>query len=185
MMKGNYKEIEEKMIKTIHFLEEDFGGIRAGRANPSILDKVHVDYYGVSTPISQVGNVSVPEARMLVIQPWDASITKEVEKAIQKSDIGITPNSDGKVIRLNFPQLTEERRKDLIKSVHRKGEDAKVAVRSIRRDALEQFKVQKKNSEITEDDLKDIEKDVQILTDKYISEVDEVVKAKEQELIEV
>ncbi len=184
-MKGNYKEIEDKMRKSIHFLEEDFLGIRAGRANPSILEKVHVDYYGVSTPITQVGNISVPEARMLVIQPWDATITKEVEKALQKSDIGITPNSDGKVIRLNFPPLTEERRKELIKSIHKKGEDNKVAIRAIRRDALEHYKVQKKNSEITEDDLKDIEKDVQILTDNYISEIDEVVKAKEQELMEV
>jgi ribosome recycling factor len=173
------------MKKTISVLAEDLAGIRAGRANPAILEKVHVDYYGVSTPINQIGNISVPEARMLVIQPWDASIMKEVEKALLKSDIGITPNNDGKVIRLIFPPLTEERRKELVKSVHKKGEDAKVAIRGVRRDALDHYKVQKKNSEITEDDLKDIEKDIQELTDNYIKEIDELITRKEKEIMEV
>lgn len=184
-MKGAYKDIDTKMKKTIGVLNEDLAGIRAGRANPAILEKVTVDYYGVPTPINQVGNVSVPEARTLIIQPWDASIVKEVEKSILKSDIGITPNSDGKTIRLNFPPLTEERRKELVKTVHKKGEDAKVAIRAIRRDALDQFKTQKKNSEITEDDLKTIEKDVQDMTDSFIKEIEGIVVAKEKEIMEV
>ncbi|MCG8500330.1 MAG: ribosome recycling factor [Firmicutes bacterium] len=184
-MKNAYKEVEEKMEKTIHFLKEDLSGIRAGRANPAILEKVHVDYYGVSTPISQIGNIAVPEARTLIIQPWDVSMIKEVEKALLASDIGITPNNDGKVIRLNFPPLTEERRKELTKVVHKKGEDNKVAIRSIRRDALELFKAQKKKSEITEDDLKDIEKDIQELTDKYVKKIDQISSTKEKEILEV
>ncbi|MBZ4645895.1 MAG: ribosome recycling factor [Petroclostridium sp.] len=184
-MKTAYKEIEGKMKKTISVFTEELAGIRAGRATPAILDKVHVDYYGVATPVTQIGNISIPEARMLVIQPWDAGIVKEVEKAILKSDIGITPNSDGKVIRLVFPPLTEERRKELVKTVHKKGEEAKVAIRSIRRDALDHYKLQKKNGEITEDDLKDIEKDIQQLTDNYVKEIDEIVSAKEKEIMEV
>jgi len=184
-MADNYKEIEGKMKKTISILEEELVGIRAGRANPAILEKVTVDYYGVPTPITQIGNVSVPEARMLVIQPWDTSIVKEVEKALLKSDIGITPTSDGKVIRLIFPPLTEERRKELVKTVHKKGEEAKVAIRAVRRDALDHYKMQKKNSEITEDDLKDIEKDIQNLTDKYIKEIDSIIDKKEKEILEV
>jgi len=184
-MASTYKEIEGKMKKTISVLEEELVGIRAGRANPAILEKVTVDYYGVPTPVTQLGNVSVPEARMLVIQPWDAGIVKEIEKALLKSDIGITPNNDGKVIRLIFPPLTEERRKELVKVVHKKGEDAKIAIRSIRRDALDAFKVQKKNSEITEDDYKDIEKDMQRLTDNYIKEIDTIVANKEKEILEV
>ncbi|MGE4282183.1 MAG: ribosome recycling factor [Clostridia bacterium] len=184
-MKNQYQEIKGKMEKTISVYKEDLAGIRAGRANPAILDKVVVDYYGVATPITQIGNVSVPEARTLMIQPWDASIIREVEKSLMKSDIGITPNSDGKIIRLIFPPLTEERRKELVKTVHKKSEDAKVAIRSIRRDALDHYKTMKKTSEITEDDLKDTEKDVQHLTDEYIKEVDTITDAKEKEILEV
>ncbi|MCX7711843.1 MAG: ribosome recycling factor [Clostridia bacterium] len=185
MSSENYKHVEEKMKKTIHALKENLAGIRAGRANPAILDKVTVDYYGVPTPINQLGNISVPEARIIMIQPWDAKTMKDIEKAIQKSDIGINPSNDGKVIRLVFPALTEERRKELTKVVKKDGEEAKVAIRSIRRDAIEHFKVQKKNGELTEDDLKDAEKDVQVLTDKYIAEIDKIVEAKDKEILEV
>jgi len=179
-----YKPIEDKMKKTINTLKENLAGLRAGRANPAILDKISVDYYGVPTPINQLGNISVPEARVIIIQPWDAKILKEVEKAIQKSDIGINPINDGKLIRLVFPVLTEERRKELTKVVKRDGEEAKVAIRSIRRDAIEHFKVQKKNGDMTEDDLKDAEKDVQVITDKYIAEIDSIVEAKDKEILE-
>ncbi|MCR4434605.1 MAG: ribosome recycling factor [Clostridiales bacterium] len=185
MDKDMYKPIEEKMKKTIGALKEKLVGLRAGRANPAILDKVTVDYYGVPTPINQLGNISVPEARVIVIQPWDAKMLKEIEKAIQKSDIGINPNNDGKVIRLVFPILTEERRKELTKIVKKDGEEAKVAIRSIRRDAIERFKAQKKTGELTEDDIKDAEKDVQNLTDKYIAEVDKIVEAKDKEILEM
>ena len=150
-MKTAYKENEVRMKKAISVLEEDLAGIRAGRANPSLLEKIFVDYYGVSTPITQVGNVSVPEARMLLIQPWDATIIKEIEKAILKSDLGITPNSDGKVIRLSFPPLTEERRKELVKVVSKRGEEAKIAVRAITRYALDHSKDMEKKSEISEE----------------------------------
>lgn len=184
-MKEQYNEIREKMNKTLNVLEAEFGGIRAGRANPQVLDRIMVDYYGVSTPISQIGNISVPDARTLLIQPWDASVLGEVEKAINQSDLGINPQNDGKVIRLAFPALTEERRKELVKSVHKKGEESKVAIRSIRRDALEGFKAQKKNSEITEDDLKGIEKDVQKVTDDFIADIDKMVEKKEKEIMEV
>ncbi len=184
-MKNTYKEIEVKMKKSVHFLEEELAGIRAGRANPTLLDKVQIDYYGTPTPINQVGNISVPEARLMIIQPWDASMLNEIEKAILKSDLGISPNNDGKIIRLVFPPLTEERRKELKKVVHKKGEETKVSVRAIRRDALDHFKKDKKNSIITEDDLKDIEKDMQELTNNYIEEVDEIISAKENELMEV
>ena len=185
MAKGDHKQIEEKMKKTISVLKEELGGLRAGRANPSILDKLHVDYYGVPTPINQLGNISVPEARVIVIQPWDAKILKDIEKEIQKSDIGINPNNDGKVIRLVFPVLTEERRKDLTKLVKKHGEESKVAIRAIRRDAIEHFKVQKKSGELTEDDLKDSEKEVQVLTDKYVAEIDKTVEEKDREILEV
>lgn len=185
MVKEEYKNAEEKMKKTIHVFRENLAGIRAGRANPAILDKLTVDYYGAPTPINQLGNISVPEARVILIQPWDAKMLKEIEKAIQKSDIGINPNNDGKVIRLVFPVLTEERRKDLTKVVKKDGEEAKVAIRSIRRDAIEHFKVQKKNGDITEDDLKDAEKDMQTITDKYIIEIDKIVEAKDKEILEV
>jgi ribosome recycling factor len=185
MAKEAYKEIEEKMGKAIHVLKEELAGLRAGRANPAILERISVDYYGVPTPINQLGSVSVPEARVIVIQPWDAKILKDIEKSIQKSDIGINPNNDGKVIRLVFPVLTEERRKELTRSVKKFGEDCKVAVRAIRRDAIEQFKLQKKNGEMTEDDLKDAETDIQKLTDKYIADVDKLVEIKDKEIMEV
>ena len=181
----SYNEVENKMKKAISVLREDLAGLRAGRANPAVLDKVTVDYYGVPTPINQLGSVAVPEARVIVIQPWDPKILKDIEKAIQKSDIGINPNNDGKVIRLIFPVLTEERRKELTKSVRKHGEDTKIAIRAIRRDAIERFKVQKKNGEITEDDLKDTEEDIQKMTDKYIAETDKAVEAKEKEIMEV
>lgn len=184
-MKGNYTEIETKMEKSIGVLKSEFAAIRAGRANPAVLNKLTVDYYGVATPVPQIGSVSVPDPRTLMIQPWDASVLKELEKAILASDIGITPTNDGKVIRLSFPPLTEERRKEIVKGLSKTGEDTKVAIRSIRRDAIEGYKKQQKNSEITEDDLKDIEKDIQNLTDNAIKEIDKIVKAKEAEILEI
>jgi len=185
MDKAIYSAIEEKMKKTLSVLKEELTTIRAGRANPAILDKIMIDYYGVPTKITQLGNISVPEARVLLIQPWEAKILKDIEKEIQKSDIGINPNNDGKVIRLVFPELSEERRRDLVKGIKKKGEDAKVAIRSIRRDAIEEFKAQKKSSEITEDDLKDIESDIQKMTDKNIEEIDRIAVTKEKEIMEV
>lgn len=185
MSKEAYKDVEGKMLKAINVLKEELAGLRAGRANPAILDRISVDYYGVPTPVNQLGSVSVPEARVIVIQPWDAKTLKDIEKAIQKSDIGINPNNDGKVIRLIFPVLTEERRKELTKSVKKYGEDSKVAIRAIRRDAIEHFKVQKKNGEMTEDDLKDAETDMQKLTDKYIADIDKLVELKDKEILEV
>ncbi len=185
MVDASYKDIEDKMGKAISVLKEELSGLRAGRANPAILDRITVDYYGALTPINQLGSISVPEARVIIIQPWDAKILKDIERAIQKSDIGINPNNDGKVIRLIFPILTEERRKELTKSVKKHGEDSKVAIRSIRREAIERFKAQKKKSEITEDDLKDAEDDIQKLTDKYITETDKVIELKEKEIMEV
>lgn len=173
------------MNKAIASLEADYASIRAGRANPAILDRVTVEYYGAATPIAQVGTISVPEARSIVIQPWDASILKDIEKAIQTSDIGINPNNDGRVIRLNFPPLTEERRKELCKGVSKRAEEAKVAVRNIRRDAIDGFKKQKKDNEITEDDLKDLEEKIQKLTDKFVKQIDEIATAKEKEIMEV
>ena len=184
-MAANINDFEAKKKKSISVLNSDLASIRAGRANPSILDKVTVEYYGVATPLTQIGNVSVPDPRSILIQPWDASILKEVEKAILASDIGITPNNDGKSLRLNFPPLTEERRKELVKGIHKKGEDSKVAIRSIRRDAMDAFKNDKKNGELTEDDLKNIENDVQKLTDKFVKEIDVIVAAKEKEIMEV
>lgn len=179
------KNTETKMEKAIASLNNDFAAIRAGRANPAILDKVTVEYYGVATPITQVGTISVPEARTITIQPWDITILSDIEKAILKSDIGINPNNDGKCIRLNFPPLTEERRKELAKGISKRGEEAKVVVRGIRRDSLEGFKKQKKDGEITEDDLKDLETKVQKLTDRFVKEIDELVAAKEKEIMEV
>ena len=185
MIKGNYTEQEYKMKKTIEVLLHEFGSIRAGRANPAILDRVMIDYYGTQTPIHQVASISSPEPRALVIQPWDASSLKAIDKAIQMSDIGINPQNDGKVIRLSFPPLTEERRRDLIKQVHRLCEEAKVAVRNVRRDAIEYNKGLKKKSEITEDDLKMIEDDIQELTDQYCKDIDIAAAKKEKELLEV
>lgn len=179
------KNTETRMEKAISSLNTDLAAIRAGRANPALLDKITVEYYGVQTPLPQVGTISVPEARTIVIQPWDASILSEVEKAILKSDLGLTPNNDGKAIRLNFPPLTEERRKELVKGVSKRGEEAKVAIRSVRRDAIEDFKKQKKAGEITEDDLKDMENQVQKLTDRFIKDIDGIVSEKEKEILSV
>ena len=182
---ADIKEFEEKMNKTIDTLLEDYATIRAGRANPHILDKIRVDYWGTPTPLQQVANVSVPEARMIQIQPWESSLIKEIEKMIPVSDIGITPTNDGKVIRLIFPELTEDRRKEIVKDIKKKGENAKVAVRNVRRDANDFFKKQNKDNIISEDEYKNIEEDVQKLTDKYIAEIDKAVEAKSKEILTV
>lgn len=181
----DYTNIEERMRKSVSVFEENLSEIRAGRANPAILNKISVDYYGTATPINQVAGISVPEARLIVIQPWDMSVLKEIERAILASDIGITPNNDGKVIRLNFPELNEERRKELVKDIKKMGEEAKVAVRQIRRDGLDEFKKQQKDSLITEDDLKQAEDQVQKLTDKYVDEIDVLLDKKEKEIMTV
>ena len=176
---------EEKMDKTISVFKENLSEIRAGRANPAILNKITVDYYGVPTPINQVAGISVPEARMILIQPWDANLLKEIEKEILKSDIGINPNNDGKAIRLTFPELNEERRKELVKDIRKLAEDAKVAVRSIRRDAIDEAKELEKKSEITEDELKNEEDQIQKLTDKKVQEIDVLLEAKEKEIMNI
>lgn len=176
---------EEKMKKSVEALLEDYKTIRAGRANPHILDKIRVDYYNTPTPLQQVANISVPEARIIQIQPWDASLIKEIEKAIIVSDLGLTPNNDGKAIRLVFPELTEDRRKELSKDVKKKGENAKVAIRNVRRDANDVFKKQNKANEISEDELKDAEDSIQKITDKYITEVDKCVDDKIKEVMTV
>ena len=181
----DFSKIEEKMNKTTIALTEKFAEVRAGRANPAILNRVSVEYYGTPTPINQVAGISVPEARLIVIQPWDASILKEIEKAILASDIGINPNNDGKVIRLNFPELTEERRKELVKDIKKMAEESKVAIRAIRRDAIDKAKAMQKNSEITEDDLRGAEDTAQKLTDKKIEEIDKVLADKEKEILTV
>lgn len=181
----NYDEIINKMEKTIDVLANNFAEVRAGRANPAILNKIKVDYYGVPTPISQVAGISVPEARLIVIQPWDLSILKEIEKEILKSDIGINPNNDGKVIRLSFPELNEERRKEIVKGIKKTAEDSKVAIRSIRRDGIEEFKKKQKDSEITEDELKMAEDEIQKITDKYVAEIDKLLDSKEKEIMSV
>jgi len=178
-------DLEERMKKSISVYEENLSEVRAGRANPAILNKITVNYYGVATPISQVAGISVPEARMIVIQPWDASILKEIEKAILASDIGLNPNNDGKVIRLNFPELTEERRKELVKDIRKMAEEAKVSIRSIRRDGMEDLKTKQKNSEITEDEKSRGEDDIQKLTDKYVSEIDKILENKEKEIMSI
>ena len=182
---ANYPEYEGRMNKRVDDFHAELKTIRAGRANASVLDKVAVEYYGTMTPIAQIGSISVPEPRMLVIQPWDQSVLSEIEKAINKSEIGITPQNDGKVIRLNFPPLTEERRKELVKTVKKYSEEAKVQIRNIRRDALEDFKKKQKASEITEDDYKIAEKDIQKLTDDYVKQIDQLVEKKEKELSEI
>ena len=179
------KNTEARMDKSINALTREFGTVRAGRANPSVLDKITVDYYGAATPIQQIATVSVPEARILQIQPWDTTTLKLIEKAIQVSDIGINPNNDGRVIRLIFPPLTEERRKELVKEVKKMAEDGKVAVRSIRRDAIEKLKSMKKDNIITEDDQANGEKKIQNLTDKFCAEVDTLLAAKEKEILEI
>lgn len=176
---------EEKMTKSLSNLEEEFGGIRAGRANPHVLDKIRVDYYGTPSPIQSVANVSVPEPRMIQIQPWEASMVKEIEKAIICSDLGINPTNDGKLIRLIFPELTEERRKELAKDIKKKGENAKVAVRNIRRDAIDTIKKSGKADDISEDEIKDLEDKAQKLTDEYVAKIDKAVEAKTQEILTV
>lgn len=182
-MESVYVKTKEKMEKCLNALERDFSSIRAGRANPAILDKVMVDYYGVPTPINQMAAVSVPEARLLVVQPWDASTLKDIEKAINTSDIGINPQNDGKVIRLTFPQLTEEHRKNLQKDISKRGEEAKVAIRNVRRDSMDDIKKLKKDNEITEDQQKDGEKKLQDITDDYIKQSEAITKKKEEEIL--
>ena len=181
----DYTSLEEKMKKSVSVYEENLAEVRAGRANPSILNKIKVDYYGVPTPINQVAGISVPEARLIVIQPWDLGILKEIDKEILKSDIGINPNNDGKVIRLNFPELNEERRKELVKEVKKMAEEAKIAVRAIRRDAIENYRKMQKDSEITEDELKTAEEDVQKITDKNVNEIDKILENKEKEIMSI
>ena len=183
-MNERVKVYDEKMTKTYNNLMSEFGSIRAGRANPHVLDRIMVDYYGSPTPIQQVGNVNVPEPRMIQIQPWESSMLKAIEKAIQVSDLGINPTNDGKVIRLIFPELTEERRKELVKDVKKKGEAAKVAIRNIRRDGIDAVK-KLKGSEVSEDEIKDMEDDLQKLTDKYVKEIDKSVEKKSKEVMTV
>ena len=181
----DYTNLKERMEKSIGAFKEKLSEIRAGRANPAILNKVKIDYYGTPTPINQVAGVSVPEARLIVIQPWDVSVLKDIEKAILASDIGLNPNNDGKVIRLAFPELTEERRKDLAKEIRKIAEEAKVSIRAIRRDGIDEAKAKQKNSEITEDELKSAETEIQKITDKYIDEIDKILADKEKEVMSV
>ena len=184
-MDERIQKYEEKMKKSLANLEEEYGAIRAGRANPRILDRIQVDYYGTPTSLQGVANISVPEARMIQIQPWDASLIKDIEKAILASDLGLTPANDGKVIRLVFPELTEERRKELAKDIKKKGEGAKVAVRNIRRDAMDHFKKVGKAEDISEDEIKDLEDGIQKLTDQYVAQIDKAVDAKSDEILTV
>ena len=184
-MSAETKIYEEKMIKTIEHVKSDFASVRAGRANAGVLDRIMVEYYGTPTPLNQVAAISSPDPRTLTIQPWDATLMRAIEKAIQTSDLGINPQNDGRVIRLAFPQLTEERRKELTKQVRKYGEDGKVAMRNVRREAMDAFKKAEKKNEITEDEQKKAEKDLQDLLDKYIKKVDEVLAAKEKELMAI
>lgn len=184
-MRSELKPYEEKMKKTISAMQSNFAAIRAGRANPAVLDRIMVDYFGVPTKINAMAAISVSEARILVISPWDKSSLKSIEKAIQTSDLGINPQNDGSVLRITFPPLTEERRKDLSKQIRKMGEESKVAIRSIRRDANEAFKSMKKKNELTEDDQKDLEKELQKLTDNFVKEIDGLADAKEKEIMEV
>lgn len=183
-MDERMKPYEEKMTKTLGNLKEEYASIRAGRANPHLLDKITVDYYGSPTPLQQVANVSVPEARMIQIQPWEASLVKDIEKAILCSDLGLTPSNDGKTIRLVFPELTEERRKELVKDIKKKGENAKVAIRNIRRDANDAVK-KLKGSEVSEDEMKQLEDQIQKLTDRFIAEIDTAIEEKSKEILTV
>ena len=178
-------QYEEKMQKSVENLEAEYATIRAGRANPNILNKIKVEYYGVPTPMQQLANITVPEARTLVIAPWEPSLVKEIEKAIMNSDLGITPNNDGRNIILNFPELTEDRRKELVKDIKKKGEGAKVAIRNIRRDANDAIKKMEKNGDISEDELKDTEDKIQKLTDKYVGQIDKAVESKSKEIMTV
>ena len=181
----NLDGYEEKMKKSYQNMLDEFGTVRAGRANPHVLDRIMVDYYGTPTPIQQVGNVTVPEPRLIQIQPWEPNMVKEIEKAIQTSDLGINPTNDGKLIRLVFPELTEERRKELAKDVKKKGEDAKVAIRNIRRDANDKLKKAGKSEDVSEDEIKDLEEDVQKMTDKFIKDIDKAVEEKTKEILTV
>ena len=181
----DFKHIEEKMEKTISVLQENFAEVRAGRANPAILNKIKVDYYGTPTPINQVAGISVPEARLIVIQPWDASLLKEIEKEIIKAEIGINPNNDGKVIRLAFPELTEERRKELVKEIKKTAEEAKVSIRSVRREGIDEAKKMQKENQMTEDELKSAEDQIQKITDAKVAEVDKILSEKEKEIMNV
>ena len=185
MINELHEQVKSKMEKSIQVLKKDLARMRAGRANPQILDRITVDYYGVPTPLNQLGNITVPEARLLVISLWDSKMIPAVEREIMKSDLGITPTNDGKVIRLVFPELTEERRKELVKTGKKMGEETKVAIRKIRREANDQLRKMQKNSEITEDDLREEESNVQKITDDYIKKVDELIKEKENEIMEV
>ena len=185
MNKSDYAQYTDRMDKTIEVMQANFAAVRAGRANTAVLDQIRVDYYGTPTPINQIASIASPDPRTLTIQPWDGSTMKLIEKAIQQSDLGINPQNDGRLIRLLFPQLTEERRKDLIKQIRKYGEESKTAIRNIRRDAMEDFKAQKKKSEITEDDQKNAEKDIQKLTDDYVKQIDQLVEKKEKELSEI
>ena len=184
-MDARLNQYDEKMSKSVDALVGEYASIRAGRANPHILDKLKVDYYGTPTPFQQVANISVPEARMLQIQPWEASLIKEIEKAILNSDLGLVPNNDGKVVRIIFPELTEDRRKELVKDIKKKAENAKVAVRNIRRDANDAFKKQSKANEISEDEAKQLEAEIQKLTDKYVAEIDDTMESKSKEIMTV
>ena len=184
-MAVDFKDYAKRMDKALNHLEEEFGAVRAGRANPKVLDRIVVEYYGSETPLNGVATISSPDARTLVIQPWDTKLLKDIQKAIQTSDLGINPQNDGRVIRLTFPMLTEDRRKELVKQVKKYAEDAKVAMRNIRRDGMDYVKKLKKNSEITEDDQKKAEKDLQDLLDKYTKKVDEALAAKEKELMAI
>ena len=181
----DFKHIEEKMNKTISVLKENFAEVRAGRANPAILNKIKVDYYGTPTPINQVAGISVPEARLIVIQPWDASLLKEIEKEILKAEIGINPNNDGKVIRLAFPELNEERRKELVKEIKKTAEESKVSIRSVRREGIDEAKKLQKDSQMTEDELKSAEDQIQKLTDGKIAEIDKILAEKEKEVMSI
>ena len=181
----NLQELEDRMQKSIEVFERNLSEIRAGRANPAILNKIKVDYYGTPTPINQMAGISVPEARLIVIQPWDMSVLKDIEKAILASDIGINPNNDGKVIRLAFPELNEERRKEIVKDIKKIAEEAKVSIRAIRRDGIDEAKAKQKNSEITEDELKAAETEIQKITDKNIEEIDKILANKENEIMSV
>ncbi len=185
VLKGLYDETRVSMRKAISNLNNELGSLRVGRANPQLLERIVVDYYGVATPINQLGNISVPEPRLLVISPWETKMISSIEKEILKSDLGITPNNDGKVIRLVFPELTEERRKELVKIAYKMGEDAKVAIRMVRRNANDRIKKMRKGSELSEDDLKTAEKEIQNITDDFVAQVDDIIKAKEKDIMEV
>jgi len=183
--KEDYDQYEDRMKKTIHSIHENFNSLRAGRANPHVLDRITVEYYGTPSPLNTVANIQVPEPRMITLTPWDPSLLRDIERAIQASDLGINPSNDGKMIRLLFPVLSEERRRDLVKSVHVYGEEAKVALRNIRRDGIEKFRGLNKKKELTDDDLKDFEEKIQKLTDKYVKEIENLCTDKENDLMEI